>query len=183
MSRTANTKKLVFPASCCSTGESISLFYLGYKILVFWHCSTSITSQLNLLFFVLEAPEVIHQRGTFLTLFMKWAFKMIFNTFCCSLFPLFFQVSDFFQQLSCIKPKVQSWQKAYLMTERAEGEIDLYKRGLLWSECFQFFLPCLWIWDKWMISSFMNEDPWLSIKKNNWCGGGGSKNQMYSLKS
>lgn len=90
MSRTVNTERLFFPVSCCSKGQSISLFY--QPTLGFWHSFTSITSDLNLLFsFVLEAPEVIDQRETFVALFTKWAFKMIFNTFCCSLFPLLFQ--------------------------------------------------------------------------------------------
>lgn len=97
-----------------------------------------------------------------------------FQYFLLFFIPFILSSVWFFHQLSCLKPKVRSWQKAYSMTERAVGEIDLYKRGLLWSECFLFFLPCLWIWDEQMISSFTNEDLWLSIKRNNWCGGDGS---------
>lgn len=115
MSRTANREHLFCPVSCCSKGQSISLFY--QPILGLWHCSTSITSHLNLLFFVLETPEVIDQRGTFVALFTKWAFKMIFNTFCCSLFLLFFQVPVFFISFPALNQKCSPdkrsfwWQK------------------------------------------------------------------------
>lgn len=97
-----------------------------------------------------------------------------FQYFLLFFIPFILSSVWFFHQLSCVKQKAQSWQKVFLMTERTAGEIDLYKRGLPWSECFPFFLPSLWIWNEWMISSFTNEDPWLSIKKNNWCGGSGS---------
>lgn len=137
MPRTANMEHLFFPVSCCSKGQSTFFFY--QPILGFWHSFTSITSALNLLFFfVLEAPEVIDQKGTFVALFTKWAFKIVFNSFCCSLFPLLFWASGtiwLFHQLSWTKPKVQSWQKVFSMTE---GE---YNRGLLWPE--RFLAACL----------------------------------------
>lgn len=180
MTRTANTERLFFPMSCCSKGQSISLFY--QPILGFWHSFTSIATDLNLLFsFMLEAPEVIDQKGTFVALFTKWAFKMIFSTFCCSLSLCCFKRNGavwLFHQLSWPKPNVQSWQKVFLMTKRDIGKIDQYNRGLLWSECFVFFLPCLWSIDKWRAASFRNKVKY----KVKYLVGGRSWNELYTLK-
>lgn len=95
-----------------------------------------------------------------------------FQYFLLFFIPLILSSVWFFHQFSCVKPKCSPDKRSFWWQK------ELQKRLICTREVFcglniLFFLPYLWIWDEWMISSFTNEDPWLSIKKNNWYGGGG----------